>query len=109
MKIGIVIDKLYPGKIGGAEQYVRNIISVMEKEENIELVLFLNEEAIGTFEKDNLERFHCVCVPNQISKPDSFFEYYIAKYGLQVLFCLITKTRLVNYMEEKTLLTELPS
>ncbi len=87
MKIGIVIDKLYPGKIGGAEQYVRNIISVMEKEENIELVLFLNEEAIGTFEKDNLERFHCVCVPNQISKPDSFFEYYIAKYGLQVLFC----------------------
>ena len=87
MKIGIVIDKLYPGKIGGAEQYVRNIISVMGNKEGIELTLFLNETALGLFENENPERIRCVCVPYQIPRASCLYEYYIAKYGLQVLFC----------------------
>ena len=96
MKIGIVIDKLYPGKIGGAEQYVRNIISVMGNKEGIELTLFLNETALGLFENENPERIRCVCVPYQIPRASCLYEYYIAKYGLQVLFCPLFYIPVIN-------------
>lgn len=87
MKVGIVIDKLYPGKIGGAEQYVRNIISIMKKEKDLELVLFLNEEAFGTFENMESSEVQRVCVPYQLNSVKEFYEYYIAKYDIQILFC----------------------
>lgn len=79
MKIGVVIDKLYPGEIGGAEQYVRNIISVMGNKAGIELILFLNETAFGLFENEHPERICCVCVPYRIPRASSLYEYYIAK------------------------------
>lgn len=87
MIIGIAIDKLYPGKIGGAEQYVRNTISIMGNREDTELVLFLNEAAMASFEKEESDSIHRVCVPYQVQRAKEYYEYYIAKYGIQVLFC----------------------
>lgn len=87
MIIGFAIDKLCPGKIGGAEQYVRNTVSIMGNMEGIELVLFLNEAAMASFEKEESESIHRVCVPYHIQRIKEFYEYYIAKYGVQVLFC----------------------
>lgn len=87
MKIGISIEKLYPGKIGGAEQYVRNIISIIGKKRDIELVLFLNESAMSSFENEQADNMYRVCVPDQVERMKEYYEYYIAKYCIQVLFC----------------------
>ena len=51
MNIGINITNLYPGKIGGAEQYVRNVIREMGKEGEDILYLMVNSAALPTFEE----------------------------------------------------------
>ena len=86
MIIGIAIQNLYPGKIGGSEQYIRNLISAWEQSEDIKLVLFLNEQAMDSFAHvaGNVCR---VCVPSQLVDVRGYYEYYIAKYDIQVLFC----------------------
>ncbi len=87
MNIGIVIDKLYPGKIGGAEQYIRNIIDIFSETESIEMVLFLNEHAISSFESNAHKPYTIVKVPYELKDTAAFFEYYIAKHNIQVMFC----------------------
>lgn len=87
MVIGIVIDKLYPGKIGGAEQYIRNVINIFESTTDVRMVLFLNENAIDTFQLSEPEKIRKVCVPYELQDTEKFYEYYIARYDIQVLFC----------------------
>lgn len=87
MVIGIVIDKLYPGKIGGAEQYIRNVIDIFEKRENVNMVLFLNEYAMDSFKQLEAGNTHRVCVPNNLYNVEKYFEYYIARYDIDLLFC----------------------
>lgn len=50
MKTGINLLDLYPGKIGGMEQYVRNVIHVLRQDPEMELHVFLNAHAMDTFE-----------------------------------------------------------
>lgn len=55
MRLGINIVSLYPGKIGGAEQYVRNLLKQLMKIDNLEIWLMINPEAFSTFlEEHNL-------------------------------------------------------
>lgn len=49
MRVGIVLTNLYPGKIGGAEQYVRNIIHEMAYIDNLQIYVFTNNTAFPTF------------------------------------------------------------
>lgn len=49
MKVGMILTSLYPGKIGGAEQYVRNIIHEMSHMEALSVYVFTNSAAYRTF------------------------------------------------------------
>ena len=58
MNLGVNAVGLYPGKSGGAEQYVRNIIRKLEEYSDITTYLFLNDQAIDTFEDGTDYRHH---------------------------------------------------
>ena len=87
MVIGIVIDKLYPGKIGGAEQYIRNLINIWGRMEDVRMILFLNEYAMDSFETIESKGTCRVCVPEDLNDAEKYYEYYVAKYDIRVLFC----------------------
>ncbi|WP_379971139.1 glycosyltransferase family 4 protein [Ectobacillus sp. sgz5001026] len=54
MKIGINLLPVIPGKIGGMEQYVRNLISyALNVNDEYEIFLFLNKQNIDTFVENN--------------------------------------------------------
>lgn len=84
MRIGIALDKLYSGKIGGAEQYIRNTINIWN-ERNVATVLFLNKESEDTFEEQNHSR-KCI-LPERIINSEKLWNYYIHKWNIDVLFC----------------------
>lgn len=84
MKVGINIVPLFPGKIGGAEQYIRNVINLLEKDEELELFLFLNDFAIETFNETN--RLHKILI--DLDKPHApQMTQYIDYYALDIWFC----------------------
>lgn len=87
MNVGISIDKLYSGKIGGAEQYIRNVIEVFSKTKGIKTILFLNDSAMDSFKEQESETICRICVPEQMKNVNKFYEYFIAKFDIQVLFC----------------------
>ena len=84
MKLGINLVPLFPGKIGGAEQYIRNIINIMQKEESLDIYLFVNEYAYGTFEEtENLHKYVI-----ELEKPHTpQLQQYIDSLSLDVWFC----------------------
>lgn len=49
MKVGINLTNLYPGKIGGAEQYVRNTIHEMAEMKELSVYVFTNNTTFPTF------------------------------------------------------------
>ncbi|MFK7694077.1 glycosyltransferase [Paenibacillus sp. HJGM_3] len=54
MKIGVHLVHLRPGRIGGAEQYVRNLIEfAVRKRSNCEMYLFLHPDNTSTFREEN--------------------------------------------------------
>lgn len=58
MRLGINLVPFFPGKMGGAEQYIRNVICKLEAYEDIEIYLFLNENGMTAFEpKERLQTF----------------------------------------------------
>jgi len=84
MKLGINLTGLYPGKIGGAEQYARNIISKFETYKDLQLYIFLNESGYKTFKlKRNI---HLVKIEIN-ENPSKQLKAYIDYYGLDVWFC----------------------
>ena len=84
MKLGINIVPLFPGKIGGAEQYIRNIIQLLQNNRELDLYLFVNEYAIDTFIET--DRLHTVLI--DLNRPHSLqMESYIDSYALDVWFC----------------------
>ena len=87
MQIGIIIDKLYPGQIGGAEQYIRNVVSILKQKDDVKLVLFLNEQAVKSFEEEEKAGVQVVCVPYTVENVKNYYEYYITRYDIQVFFC----------------------
>lgn len=83
MKIGVNIYNLYPGKIGGAEQYVRNILAEMSTDKNIKLFLFVNSSAVSTFkEMENLK----ICHVEESGDRDTQLQFYIDYYAISIMF-----------------------
>lgn len=84
MKLGINATGLYPGKVGGAEQYLRNILQELNSYADIETYLFLNEAAMPTFEET--DRFHPIAIDlsyNHVTQLNG----YILYYQIDVWFC----------------------
>lgn len=84
MKLGINALGLYPGKIGGAEQYLRNILEELKNYQEIETYLFVNAEAEKTFLES--ERFHIVVVDMGYNH-NVQLNGYILYYKIDVWFC----------------------
>lgn len=83
MNIGINITNLYPGKIGGAEQYVRNVIREMGKEGEDILYLMVNSAALPTFEE---KKFIKICHVKEEEDRDTQLNYYIDYYNINIIF-----------------------
>ncbi|MFI3214122.1 MAG: glycosyltransferase family 1 protein [Eubacteriales bacterium] len=84
MTIGIYLEQLIPGKIGGAEQYTRNLIQRIS-EMNYKMVLFLNEEARNTFQCTDNVSLICISIHDKIQQKS--YDFYCQFYEIDVLFC----------------------
>lgn len=97
MKIGINLLSLVPGKIGGMEQYVRNLISYsLHASDNDELFLFLNSQNIDTF-TENHRKLHKIPIHEMIDR-NRQLSLWIHSLKLDVWFCplLISEPALIN-------------
>ncbi len=84
IKLGINAFSLYPGKIGGAEQYLRNIVSKLTTLNNIHTHIFLNDTARDTFEENDNLSIHYLSSTIHL---ESQLSNYIKLYELDVWFC----------------------
>lgn len=84
MRLGINATGLYPGKVGGAEQYLRNIINQLSLNENIITYLFVNDTAFDTFEENNNLKLILIDLSYN---HDAQLKNYIKLYDLDVWFC----------------------
>ena len=84
MRIGINIEQLYPGKIGGAEQYVRNILKEMAKFPHSELFVFVNENATSTFKDSKNVKYFVI---NSKEGLDAQLNFYIDMLNIDIMFC----------------------
>lgn len=84
MRVGINLTNLYPGKIGGAEQYVRNVIREMGNDGETVSYLFVNSTAFSTFKSDD----NCLILKiNDFEDRDTQMNFYIDFYQMDILFC----------------------
>lgn len=84
MKLGINALSLFPGKVGGAEQYLRNIVAKLNEYEDIEVYLFLNNSAHLTF--DASERLKLITIDLSYNH-HAQLNGYIQLYQIDVWFC----------------------
>lgn len=82
--IGVNILALYPGKIGGAEQYVRNFVAMLSTHSDVEAYVFVNNEAAPTFSESDC--VHVIQIGNG-ENIDRELNYWIDYKSLQVMFC----------------------
>jgi len=84
MKIGVNLLDLYPGKIGGMEQYVRNLILYSCSNNDIIFYLFLNQENYHSF----VEHPNKICKVRIDPKNREIQLYsHIEKLNLDIWFC----------------------
>lgn len=83
MNIGINMTNLYPGKIGGAEQYVRNVIRKLAVLGQDKLFLFLNSIAVPTFEESESVK---ICHVEESEDRDIQLNFYIDYYNIEIIF-----------------------
>lgn len=84
MKVGINIVPLFPGKIGGGEQYIRNVVSFLNQKDNLEIHLFVNQYALSTFSETPRLKLHEI----NLSIPHGpQLAQYIDYLALDVWFC----------------------
>ena len=63
MRIGINALYLLPGKVGGSETYIRNLVkSLLKLDQDNTYVIFINKESIGVFQK-SAPRLNIVLCP----------------------------------------------
>ena len=84
MNLGIDLHALFPGKIGGGEQYIRNLIQETQKHPDIRLFLFLNADAINTFDETNHTQLFLIHINQDIDTQLSFFIDYL---NIDIWFC----------------------
>ncbi len=84
MKVGINLTNLYPGKIGGAEQYVRNIIHEMSSMEELFVYVFTNCTAFSTFCNEG-----CVEIikMEDLEDRDTQLSFWIDYKNIDIMFC----------------------
>lgn len=83
MRLGVNIVTLYPGKIGGAEQYVRNVLKELVKIGGLEIWLMVNPEALSTFmEEKNLH----LCEIKWDEDRDAQMLFIIEYYSIDIVF-----------------------
>lgn len=85
MRIGINLVSVIPGKIGGMEQYVRNLLAYsINANDNHQWFLFLSSHNFHTFEAQrNVRKF---MVPDQ-GNVHAMFHYWINSLHLNLWFC----------------------
>ncbi|MED4585442.1 glycosyltransferase family 1 protein [Brevibacillus choshinensis] len=89
MQIGINLISLFPGKIGGMEQYIRNLLSFSNSIANDnEWYLFLNSHNFDTFEAD--DTIHKVLSPN-LEDLSEWLRQRICLLKLDLWFCPLMK------------------
>lgn len=88
-KIGINLLKLWPGKIGGAEQYIRSLVDYMFSLPDYEIYLFLNHHSYGAFEIKNNERIRKIGIIllNNQKEIDAQFNKWISLLKIDLWFC----------------------
>lgn len=84
MRIGVNIYNLYPGKIGGAEQYVRNIIKEFNFIEDVNLFIFVNSLALPTFEESEKQK---LCHIDEQGDRDTQIQFFIDFFNIDIMFC----------------------
>ncbi len=84
MRVGIVLTNLYPGKIGGAEQYVRNTIHEMAYMDNLEIYVFTNNTAFSTFVTEGCAEI--VKIEDSENR-DTQLRFWIDYKNIDILFC----------------------
>jgi glycosyltransferase involved in cell wall biosynthesis len=84
MKLGINAIGLFPGRIGGAEQYIRNVVKYLEEKKDIDLYLFLNSDSANSFEESDKLKIFPVFIGDNI---ETQLSYYIDYFNLDVWFC----------------------
>lgn len=84
MKVGIILTNLYPGKIGGAEQYVRNTIHEMSQMEALSVYVFTNNTAYSTFYNEG-----CVEIVKieDSEDRDTQLLFWIDYKNIDIMFC----------------------
>lgn len=92
MRIGINALYLLPGKVGGSEIYVRNLVKWLERvAKDDELVIFANRESAGVFEALATKAKVVNCAFSAASRPvrilwEQFvLPFQVRKYGIDVL------------------------
>lgn len=85
MRIGINLISVIPGKIGGMEQYVRNLLAYsMKAGDGHSWFLFLTNHNFHTFEAAG--NVHKIMIPEN-TNPYHIFHHYIRALKLQLWFC----------------------
>ena len=84
MRVGVNAIGLYPGKIGGAEQYLRNIIEELGNYNDIEVYIFLNGSAMSEFAENCHRRLICI---DMTYNHNVQLKGYIEFYKIDVWFC----------------------
>lgn len=84
MRVGIILTNLYPGKIGGAEQYVRNTIHEMAYMDNLEMYVFTNNTAFPTFTREGCAE---VIQIQDSEDRDIQLRFWIDYKNIDILFC----------------------
>lgn len=84
MKVGIILTNLYPGKIGGAEQYVRNTIHEMSHMEGLSVFVFTNNTAFSSFVNEG-----CVEIIKieDSEDRDTQLLFWIDYKNIEIMFC----------------------
>ncbi|WP_078412233.1 glycosyltransferase family 4 protein [Priestia abyssalis] len=88
MRIGINLVQMWPGKIGGMEQYLRSLIEYASRFSHYEIYLFLNEYSYNEFQLNNkyVKKILMNLKENRISI-DTQFHNWISKLNIRLWFC----------------------
>lgn len=84
MRVGIILTNLYPGKIGGAEQYVRNVIHEMTNMSDLSVCVFTNTIAFPTFSNEGCVEI--IKIEDEEDR-DTQLRFWIDYKSIDIMFC----------------------
>lgn len=84
MRVGVILTNLYPGKIGGAEQYVRNTLHEISGMDEVDVYAFVNSTAYPTFSDDGGMQIKEI---TDVEDRDTQLLFWIDYLNIDILFC----------------------